>query len=397
LPIIERGRGRPRIPLAAPNISDEDRLAVCEALESTTIAYGPKVREFETAVAAITGSHHALATQSGTAALHLALLVSGVAPGDDVLMPTLTYVAHANAILYVGARPVLLDVEPAYRQLDVERAAAFIDREYRRQPRGLVHRVSGSRLSAILAVDLLGHPCDIDRVIELARHFGLAVIDDAAEAFGARVGGHPLGSIAPVSVLSFNANKLITTGGGGMLLCRSPEHDERGRLLASHFKERDSIAYIHEEVGFNYGMAAAQAALGTSQLRRFDEFLANKRATAARYCELLCEHPAIELPRTAPWAEPSHWLFTIQVPAKSRDRLIEELGENGIETRPMFEAMHRVGAHRDALADECRVAEELADGGVALPSSTALEDDELEEVAAAVLDVLARLESGASR
>lgn len=371
-------------------------MAVCEALESPTIAYGPKVREFEAAVAARTESPHALATQSGTAALHLALLVSEVKAGDDVLMPTLTYVAPANAIRYVGAQPVLLDVEPEYRQLDLDRAAAFIEREYKPHPDGPVSRMSGRRLSAILAIDLLGHPCDIDGVLELAERFGLAVIDDAAEAFGARVRRRPLGSKAPVSVLSFNANKLITTGGGGMLLCRSHEHDARARLFASHFKERGSSVYRHEEVGYNYGMAAAQAALGTSQLKRFDEFLARKRTIAARYCDLLRDHPEIELPTTAPWAEPSHWLFTVQVPAEFRDQLIEALDESGIETRPMFEAMHRVRAHSDAPADECVVAEELADGGISLPCSTGLKDDELEEVAETLLEALTQIETRVS-
>lgn len=361
-----------------------------QAMIGRTIAYGSDVQAFERAVSALVGSPHAIATQSGTAALHLALIVSGVEREDEVLMPTLTYVAPANAVRYVGAHPVFLDVDEDFRQMNLARAEAFVADHYRRSAGDLRNRHSGRRLKAILAVDLLGHPCDIETVAELAERLGLVVIDDAAEAFGASDRGQPVGSVAPVSVLSFNANKLITTGGGGMLLCRDAEMARRARSLAFHAKVAGSALYQHDEVGFNYGMASAQAALGLSQLGRFDQFLRRKREIAARYGEIFAREPRIVLPAQAHWAAASYWLYTVHIPAADRDAVMSSLARDGIETRPIFEPMHRLGAHRDSQADACPVAEALSKTGLSLPCSTDLTDPELVEVGRALLLALSQ-------
>jgi perosamine synthetase len=398
LPIIDKApQDAARIPLAAPNITDGDRAAMCEAmLDRSSIAYGPSVAAFERAVAELVESPHAVATQSGTAALHLALIVSGVEGDDEVLVPTLTYVAPANAVRYVGAHPVFLDVEARYRQLDVAGARAFVQRQYAVTDGVLRNRRTGRRLRAILTVDLLGHPCDINGVLDLAAEFELAVIDDAAEAFGATVRGRPLGSWAPVSVLSFNANKLITTGGGGMLLCHDADLAKRARLLASHGKARGSAVYHHEMVGFNYAMAAPQAALGLSQLKRFEEFLDRKREIAARYASAFAQEPAVTLPAQSEEALASYWLYTVHVPAAQRKALMATLAQDGIETRPIFNPMHRVRAHCACQADACPVAEELSETGLSLPCSTDLSDAELDEVVEAVIAGLAQPVSAVS-
>jgi perosamine synthetase len=385
LPIIDPVARDFRIPLAAPNISSADRTAMCEAMVGTTIAYGKRVEDFEREVAELVGSRYGVATQSGTAALHLALIVSGVEADDEVLLPTLTYVAPANAVRYVGAHPVFLDVEEPYRQLDLARANAFIEREYRSAAGTLRNRQTHRRLRAILAIDLLGHPCDLEGVQQLADRWGLVVIDDAAEAFGAQLRGRPVGSHAPVSVLSFNANKLITTGGGGMLLCHDNKVAERARLLATHAKPRGSTLYVHDEVGFNYAMASAQAALGSSQLLSFEHFLTRKRAIAERYSAAFEGHPQIQIPQEAKWARASHWLYTIHIPAAHRARTMAHLKGIGIETRPMFVPMHMVRAHEGSRSDRCTVAEVLSVTGLSLPCSTRLTDPELYEVIESVL------------
>lgn len=383
-----------RIPLAAPNISQIDRQAMSEAVTERTIAYGPRVERFERAIADRVGVPHAVAVNSGTAAMHLALIVSGVVRDDDVLMPTLTYVAPANAVRYVGAHPVFLDVEPSFRQLDVERARAFVERSYRRTDLIWSHRLSGRRLRAIVAIDLLGHPCDLDAVLELAERFGIAVIDDAAEAFGATIRGRPVGSVAPVSVFSFNANKIMTTAGGGILVCHDKRKSDRARSLASHAKTPGSPRYQHHEVGFNYGMATAQAALGLSQHHRFDGFLSRKRDVAERYNRALSDLPAVVPPGQAPWATSTYWLYAIHLPAPQRAVVIDEMSHAGIETRPIFEPMHRVVAHARAEADDCVVAEELSDTGLCLPCSTSITDDEVDEVAQTLRAALERNANG---
>lgn len=381
--------GTLRIPLAAPNVSAADRAAVAESLESTTIAYGRRVEAFESAVAGFMGDCSAIAVQSGTAALHLALIVAGIGQGDDVLMPSLTFIAPANAARYVGAAPVLVDVEPTYRQLDVERAQLYLERHYRPSRGGPIHRRTGRRAAAVLAVDLLGHPCDHNALGELCDRFDLILIDDAAEALGAEYERRPVGSTAELSTLSFNANKIVTSAGGGMLLCAREEHAVHGRLLANQAKQL-GVHYRHTEVGFNYGMAAPQAALGNSQFARLGEFVKRKRAIAARYAATLAGVAGLTLPAEADWARSTNWLYTVHLDRSlaTRDTVMQELDIAGIETRPLFDPMHRVVAHAGAEADSCHISEGLSATGLSLPSSTSLTEEQVDHVAQTVLETL---------
>jgi len=378
-----------RIPLAAPNLDEKDRVAMVQALKRPDqLAYGPRVACFEQAMADRLGGTHAVAVQSGTAALHLALLTAGVGPGDDVLLPTLAFAAPANAIRLTGATPLFCDAEGTHRQLDVPRAAALVKARYRGVSGALVSRASGRRLAALLNVHLLGHPSDLDAVLALGNELGVPVIDDAAEALGAEVHGRPVGAIAPLSVLSFNVNKLITTCGGGMVLCDDEQAAERVRLLAAQGRVPGSKRYLHREVGFNYRMTSPQAALGLSQLGRLDAFLARKRATARRYARLLDGVAEIALPTEASWARESCWLYTVHVEGVDRDALMDALALRGIETRPMFEPMHRTEAHRAEPSPDCPVAERLSDSGICLPCSTAITDPQIDEVAEVLRNVL---------
>jgi perosamine synthetase len=372
-----------RIPLAPPNLSDADRDAVVRALKRTDIAPGPDVGKLERAISARLGVPYAVALSSGTAAVHLGLLVSGVQRDDDVLMPTLTYVAPANAVRHAGAHPVLLDAEPEFRQLDAGRARAYVERNYERADGQWRERRTGRRLGALLAVDLLGHPSDLDELDALAADLEIAFVDDAAEALGASVRGRAVGGIAPVSALSFNANKVITGAGGGMLLCHDEAQAELARSLSTHAKRAGSPLYLHDQVGFNYAMTAPQAALALSQLTRFATFLARKREVAARYAEALAGEP-VTVPGEASWATASFWLYTVHVAVDRRTAVMAAFTEQGIACRPIFEVMHRVQAHAGAQADACPVAEELADTGLCLPCSTLITDAEVDEVAEAL-------------
>lgn len=371
---------------------------MADAMAGPRIAYGPRAAAFEGKLAEMLDVPHALAVQSGTAALHLALILAGVGRGDEVLMPSLTYIAPGNAVRYVGAHPVFVDVDPDFRQIDVERAEKFVETAYLEVGGELRNIATGRRLKAVLAIDLLGHPCDIDAVLEFGERLGLVVIDDAAEALGATVRSRPVGSRTRFSVLSFNANKLITTGGGGMLICRDVEDAKRAALLSRHGRVESEASdeegtepqqYQYAEIGFNYLMGEGQAALGLSQLRRIEIFLSRKREIAEGYARAFAREPRLTVPRQAPWALSSCWMYTIHVPAGARARIARSLALEGIQTRPIFTPLHQVASHEAEQSDDCHVAERFGETGLSLPCSTNLEDEQLGEVAAAVIEALA--------
>ena len=246
-----------RLYLSPPDVGPAEREALLAAFDGGWIApVGPDVDAFERAVADVAGVGHAAAVSSGTAALHLALLLSGVGPGDEVIVPTLTFVATANAVGYVGARPVFVDSDPATWQIDPHLVAEAIDERARR----------GRRPAAVITVDLYGQCADADPIAEVCAAHGIVVIEDAAEALGATYRGRPAGSLAPIGVFSFNGNKVITTSGGGMLVSDDGELVARARHLATQARE-PVVHYEHVEIGFNYRLSNLLAALGRAQLR----------------------------------------------------------------------------------------------------------------------------------
>ncbi len=374
------------LPLAEPDIDDTARQLVWKALEDPVIAAGPSAKAFERAVGELLGGRPAVAVNSGTSALHLGLLAVGVRPGDAVLLPALTFVAPANAIRYAGATPIAFDSEPDYWQLDVARLQQWLTRECTTSD-GATHRASGRRIGAIVPVDLLGHPTDVDALRDVVAQYGIPIVQDAAEALGAELHGKPIGASADVVCLSFNANKIVTSGGGGMLLTGDAEVAERMRRLANQAKIA-SAGYDHDEVGFNYLMPSAPAALGLAQLARLGEFLLAKRAIAAHYARELEEVPGIALPREAPWARATYWLYTIHVdPAlygRGAAQLHEQLELQQIQSRRMFTPLHLTAAHAGCAAEPCPVAEHLSATGLTLPTSSKLQPKQLARVTDAI-------------
>lgn len=363
------------IPLAVPEIGDVERGYVDDSLRSGWIAYGPYVDRFEDAIRSLIGVDHAVGVSSGTAALHLALLVAGVQPGDEVVCSTLSFISPAFAIRYAGAHPVFVDAEPEYRQLDVEKLAAFLAEECVRGEGSLHNRGSGRRIAALLPVGILGHPVDMDAVSALAAEYGLPVVEDAAEVLGATYKGRPGGSLGDVACLSFNGNKIVTSGGGGMVVTRNAGWAARARYLATQAKD-DPLEYVHGEVGFNYRLSNPHAALGLGQLERLPEFVEAKRRIAAAYEEGLGDVPGIGCPRQAPWAFSTYWLYTIEVDEAaygigSRD-LLGRLLDAGIQVRPLWQPLHRSPSVRGAQAYRCETAELLHSRGLSLPCSVSL-------------------------
>lgn len=363
-----------KILLDAPNIGKLEKEYVLRALESGYVSSaGPLVGEFEERFAAYVGAKYAVATASGTAALHLALRLLGLGPGDEVIVPALTFIATINPVVYVGATPVVVDVDPQTWNIDPEE----------------VEKAVTSRTRAIIPVHLYGNPADMDRLTGIARRYGLFVVEDAAEAVGATYKGRHVGTFGDIGIFSFNGNKIITTGGGGMLVTNNSVLAERARLLVNQGRASSSFEYEHIEIGYNYRLTNIQAALGLAQLERLEEFLTRKRKFAALYREVLGKEGGITWQEELPGAESSWWLFAVQVNPNrfwlDRDALIPKMQEAGIQVRPVFLPLSRQPAYRSYRFKTCSVAEKLHAQGLCLPSATFLKEEEILRVCQVLL------------
>jgi perosamine synthetase len=380
------------VPLAVPFLEGREWEYVKEALDTNWVSsVGPFVDRFERETAELVGAKHAIAVSSGTAALHLALLLVGVGAGDEVLMPALSFIAPANAVAYTGARPVFVDVEPEYWQLDVERLAAFLEHDCSVEGGRLVNRATGARIGALLPVHALGHPVDMDPLLALAERYELPVVEDAAEALGASYKGRAPGTFGRIGCLSFNGNKVVTTGGGGMLLTADDALAERAQYLATQAKD-DSVEYIHGEVGFNYRLSNVLAAIGCAQLEDLPVKVEARRHNAAAYADAFADVPGLEMMREASWAYSTFWLSTVRVDATafgidSRE-LMRRLTAAGVQTRPLWQPLHLSKPFRDG--SRCPQAEAIEADALSLPSSSGLTEQDRARVIEAVLREAAR-------
>jgi perosamine synthetase len=376
-----------RIALCAAEIRADDIASVVATLEAGWVSTaGPAVAQFEKKLAEYVGTRHAIATDSGTAALHVSLLVAGIRPDDEVLVSDMTFIAPVNAIRYAGAWPVLVDAEPDHWQMDVELAARFLERECAPRNGHLVNRRTGRRVSAVLPVHLLGHPCDLDALRALTDRFDLVLVEDSTESLGATYRGRKVGARG-LSSLSFNGNKLITTGAGGAIVTDDDDLAQRALYLTTQAKD-DPLEYVHRAIGFNYRMPSLNAALGLAQLARIEEHLAAKRAIARRYSDGLAKVEGVSPMPAASWASPAWWLYTVRIDEKrfrrsSRD-LMRLLAREGIDTRPIFQPMHLSAAHAGAQALGGAVAEQIVAESLSLPSSVGLTEDDQERVIATI-------------
>ena len=350
------------IPVYEPFLSDKVRRYVLDCVESGWISsLGKYVPRFEAEFSRFCGVPYGIATSNGTTALHLALAVLGIKPGDEVIVPALTFVATANAVRYTGASVVLADVDPVTWTLDPESARRRIT----------------PRTRAIIPVHLYGHPCDMDPLVALAREHDLWVVEDAAEAHGARYRGRPVGSLGDLACFSFYGNKIITTGEGGMVVTANPEWADRAAFLRDHAMTK-TPHYYHPEVGYNYRMTNIQAAIGCAQLEEVDLVLQRKRAITAAYREHLSSIPGLSLAPEADWAWSVFWMFSVLIEpsfGRSRDAVREGLRAAGIDSRPFFVPLHELPPYRSA--DSLPVASRLGATGVNLPSGAGLIEDQV--------------------
>lgn len=357
------------LPVACPDLSGNERRYVEECLVTGWISSaGPFVRRFEEAFARACGAPYAVATSSGTSALHLALVAAGVGPGDEVLVPVWTFVATANAVVHAGARPVLVDVEAASWGIDPQEAARKITR----------------RTAAMIAVHLYGRPADMVALRRLARQHDMVLLEDAAEAHGAEVAGRRVGTLGHVGCFSMFANKIVTTGEGGILVTGNHRLADLARRLRDHGMGRRK--YWHPVIGYSYGMSNLQAAIGLAQVERLDEVLKRKDAIAERYARGLREIPGVRLPEPRSGVRSVCWLFPMLVEPRAfglgRQALMRTLAARGIETRPFFHPLHRLPPYR--RRERFPVAERLAGRGLNLPSGPAITDEEIDRVVEAI-------------
>jgi perosamine synthetase len=376
------------VPLCVPHLGGNEARYLKECLETNFVSsVGPFVDRFEASFVERIGTRRAVATVNGTSALHVALLVAGVEPGDEVLLSTLTFIAPANAVRYAGAWPVFIDAEPEYWQMDPRRVVEFLERSCEWQGGELRNRATGRRVRALLPVHILGHPVNLDPLLDLAKKFGLVVIEDATESLGARYQGRPVGCRGDVACFSFNGNKLITTGGGGMLVTDREDWGARAKYLTTQAKD-DPIEFIHGAIGYNYRLTNLQAALGCAQMERMDEHVAAKRRIAARYADGLADIPGITPMAEAPWAFSAYWMYTILVdPARfgiDSRALLRCLDQARIQSRPLWQPAHLSPSQRGAPRAECPVAERLNRESLSLPCSVGLADADQDRVIAAI-------------
>ena len=370
------------IPLAEPCLEGNGRAYVEECFATNFVSsVGPFVDRFEREFAAYVGARHAVACASGTAALHVAMRLLGVGPGDEVFVPTLTFVASANPIRYEGATAVLVDAEAETWNMDPALVVEELDRRA---------RAGRKQPAAVVAVHILGHPAAIESLVEACERHGVPLVEDAAEALGARYergrfAGRSVGTIGRVGCFSFNGNKIITTGGGGMVTTDDPALARRAKHLTTQAR-LPGPAYDHDEIGFNYRLTNLAAALGVAQLERLPAFIERKRVIAARYDVAL--DGRFGLPPRAAWAAPTFWLYSIRARGRrTREEVFEDLRQRGIDSRPIWTPLHRLAPYADAPRLGGEVAEALFADALSIPCSVQLTPAEQDRVVAALVAI----------
>ena len=366
------------IPMAAPDLSEEDVQAVLEVVRSGRLALGPKTEEFEYKLADYVGTKHAVAVSSGTAALHLIIRALGIGPGDEMLVPSFTFAASVNAILYEGATPVFVDVEPGTYNLDIE---------------DLEHRIT-PRTKAIMAVDIFGHPVEWDGLLGIVDKYGLRVIDDSCEALGAEYRGRKLGQFGDAAAFAFYPNKQMTTGEGGIIVTNNGKIARLARSMRNQGRGEMGAWLEHERLGFNYRMDEMSASLGVSQLSRIESFLTKRERVAGYYTERLQRCPWVRPPVVKPHVRMSWFVYVVTLAeGLERDPVIREMEALGVPTRGYFAPVHLQPYIKNMLGTEpgmLPLTETIARRTIALPFHNNLTEAQVERVVGALAEAVAR-------
>jgi perosamine synthetase len=361
------------INLAEPLLTGNELAYVTDCIQSGWISsLGKYVPRFEEMFAEFCGTRFALSTSNGTVAIHLALETLGIGPGDEVIIPSLTFIATANAVCYTGATPVFVDSERETWNLDPEDVARKIT----------------PRTRAIVPVHVYGHPAKMDEILMLGEKYKLHIIEDAAEAHGALYKGKRVGSFGELNTFSFYGNKIVTTGEGGMLTTNDEKLARKARFLHDHAMSPEK-RYWHTVVGYNYRLTNIQAAIGVAQMERIEEFIARKRHIAALYNQLLAGTRGIILPPAAEWATSVYWMYSVLLTDEfplERDELMAYLRQKNIDSRPFFYPIHTMPSYH--TGESLPVAEDLSKRGINLPSAVTLTDAQIERITTAIKSLI---------
>ena len=363
---------RNAVPLHAPTFSEREEDAVARAVESTFVSsIGPDIEVFEQSIAEVTGAKHVVAVSSGTAALHVALLTQGVGHRDEVITSPITFVATCNAIAYCGADPVFVDIEGETLGMSPSALAEFLTEFGEVRDDGICwNKASGRKIRVCLPVHNLGHPARVAEIKTICDQFKISVVEDAAESLGSLQGGKHTGLIGEVGTLSFNGNKIITTGGGGALITNASELATELKHLTTTAKRAHPWLFHHDRVGFNYRLPNLNAALGVMQIERLDDFVSKKRRLAQEYSGWFKGQSQGEFFLEPDRARSNYWLNAIALTdQEERDDFLKVTNDAGVMTRPMWTPMHTLPMFKDCLRSNLQNAEEIAATFVNLPSS----------------------------
>lgn len=375
------------IPLSVPHLAGNEWAYIKECLDTNWVSYvGPFVTKFEEQLSKHAQCRYAVATNSGTAALHIALLNAGVEAESEVVMPAISFIAPANAIAYCRAWPALVDISPVDWQIDVAKLADFLQRDCIENGGALRNRYTGRRISAVLAVHLLGDMADVDEIAELCARYRLPLIEDAAECLGARYKNRGIAAPNPAlepafrqMITSFNGNKIVTTGGGGALLTNDADLAGRARHLTTTAKS-DNLKFEHDAIGYNYRLNNVAAALGAAQLEQLDYFVSLKRAAAEKYRSLLSALPGLRLHPESVTGRSIFWLYTILLKEPALP-VIEQMNRLGIQARPVWTPIYAQPTFRDQVhCARCEFARCFHTHAISLPSSVGITNEEIEAV-----------------
>jgi perosamine synthetase len=370
------GEASRTIALHEPEFSGREWDYVKECIDTGWVSsVGAFVDRFENDLRACTGAGHAVATSNGTAALHVCLLLAGVQPADEVLMPALTFIATANAVSYAGAVPHFVDSETRSLGIDAQALNTYLGDIVERREGASFNRRTGARLRALVVMHVFGHPCDLDALADVAARWNLVLIEDAAESLGASYKGRHTGNFGRVSALSFNGNKVVTTGGGGAVLTNDATLGRRAKHLTTTARVPHRWSFLHDEVGYNYRLPNLNAALGCAQLEQLPSFVERKRALAERYAAAFESVAGIDFLREPAQTRSNYWLNAIVLApeqANARDALLAALNDAGYMSRPLWTLMHHLPMYAACPRAPLPVAESLEARVVNLPSSARL-------------------------
>lgn len=375
---VRRAAGTPNgmLSLHEPVFAGNEIAYLEECIKSTFVSsVGPFVDRFERMLEEITGARRAVAVVNGTAALHACFRLAGVEPGDEVISPALTFIATTNAIAYCGAVPHFVDSSLVTLGMDARALATRLEAIAERTAKGAINRETGRRIAAITPMHTFGHPVELDEITAIAHNWGIALVEDAAESLGSTYKGHTVGSQARLAALSFNGNKIVTTGGGGAILTNDEELGRRAKHLTTTAKLPHKWAFVHDEIGFNYRLPNLNAALGCAQLEQLAGFLASKRKLAAAYQRAFADIPGVRFSGEPKDTTSNYWLNAILIDeshAGRRDDLLAALNDAGFGARPAWTLMHKLPMFAQNPRGDLSAAESIERRLINLPSSASI-------------------------